>query len=270
MKPAGEILTEEFGAAVEAIKSCVTPIFDVNDKGEAELLGSSVLIDVSRNTFLCTAKHVVDANAKSTLYVDGPSKMEVLEGDFQATAGLDAAVLKLSPEQIATLSKYTALTSAHIAGPAEILAAQYVELVGFPETKNRKIYRQNKIKGLVYSVGGMVIESTLEKVRVSFNRKRNINAKTREHVHAPDPHGMSGGAIFGARVNAATIEGRPKPKLVGIMTDYPAQSTEIFGPSMAIVMAIIEAVWPTAMPAELIAPSVRARTSIVRSCASTN
>jgi hypothetical protein len=175
---------------------------------------------------------------------------------LDATAGLDVAVLKVGPEQIATLKKYTALTSDHIAGSAEILAAQYVTLVGFPETKNRKVYRQNKIKGLVYSVGGMVIESTLEKVRVSFNEKRNIDAKTR--VRAPDPHGMSGGAMFGARVNAATIEGRPNPKLVGIMTDYPPQSNEIFGPSMAIVMAIAKAVWGTAIPAQLLAPGVRA------------
>jgi hypothetical protein len=71
------------------------------------------------------------------------------------------------------------------------VAAQYATLVGFPETKNRKAYRQNKIEGLVYSVSGTVIESTLEKVQVSFNRKRNIDTKTRKRVHAPDPHGMA-------------------------------------------------------------------------------
>ena len=187
MKNAGEILTDEIGAAVETIKSCVTPIFDVNDKGEAELLGSAVLIEVSGHTFLCTAKHVIDGNATSTLYIDGSSKMEVLEGQFHATAGLDVAILKLSPDQITTLGKYTPLSSDHIAGPAEILAARYANLVGFPETKNRKLYQHNKIKGLIYSVGGMVIESTLEKVRVSFNRKQNIDAKTRKRVQAPDP-----------------------------------------------------------------------------------
>jgi hypothetical protein len=33
MKLAGEILTDEISAAVEAIRACVTPIFDVNDEG---------------------------------------------------------------------------------------------------------------------------------------------------------------------------------------------------------------------------------------------
>jgi hypothetical protein len=73
--------------------------------------------------------------------------------------------------------------------------------------------------------------------------------------------------MFGVRVNATIIEGRPKPKLVGIMTDYPPRSNEIFGPSMAIVMAIIEAVWKTSIPSHLVDESVRVITSIVRSSA---
>jgi hypothetical protein len=61
------------------------------------------LIEISGDTFLCTAKHVIDDNTKSTLYVDGPSKMEVLKGDFYVMAEVDVAVLKLTPDQIETL-----------------------------------------------------------------------------------------------------------------------------------------------------------------------
>jgi hypothetical protein len=39
--------------------------------------------------------YVLHGNGKSTLYVDGPSKMEALEGHFYGTTGLDVAVLKL-------------------------------------------------------------------------------------------------------------------------------------------------------------------------------
>lgn len=62
IKPAGQILTDEGRQAIDALKGCVAPIFDVNEKLEAELLGSSVLIEVSGETFLCTAKHVIDDN----------------------------------------------------------------------------------------------------------------------------------------------------------------------------------------------------------------
>jgi hypothetical protein len=262
VKGAGTILVDEIGAAVEALKSCVTPIFDANYNGEAELLGSAVLIEILGDAFLCTAKHVIDGNAKSTMYVDGPSKMEILEGNFYATAGLDAAVLKLTTDQIKMLRKYTPLPSDQIADPTEVFAARYANLVGFPETRNRKIYQQNKIKGLIYSVGGMVIESTLNKVRVSFNRKRNLDAKTRKRVQAPHPHGMSGGAMFGTPMNDATIKGKPNPKLIGIMTDYPSSSNEIFGPSTAIVMAIVRDAWGKAIPVRLQVPSVKTRLSV--------
>jgi hypothetical protein len=60
IKHAGQILIEEIESAVAELKSCVTPIFDVNEKGEAELLGSGVLIALCGDTFLCTAKHVID------------------------------------------------------------------------------------------------------------------------------------------------------------------------------------------------------------------
>lgn len=264
IKSAGEILVDEIGTVVTALQHCVTPIFDVNDKGEAELLGSAVLIEISGDIFLCTAKHVIDGNATSTLYIDGPSKFEVLEGEFYATDELDAAVLKLSPEQVTALRKYVALPSDHIAGPAEILAARYANLVGFPETKNRKVYQQNKIKGLIYSVGCMVIESKLEKVRVSFHRKRNLDATTKQRVKAPDPHGMSGGAMFGTPMDGAVIKGNPSTKLIAINTDLPPSSNEIFGPSIAIIVAIARDAWGTAIPPRLDAPNVKPRMSVAR------
>jgi hypothetical protein len=235
IKSAGEIIATEIGEAVEALKGCVTPIFDVNENGEAELLGSGVLIKIADDTFICTAKHVIDEGANSTLYIDGPSKMEILEGDFYGSKEHDVAVLKLTPEQTKNFQKYTALRPDQIASPGKASACKYVELVGFPETQNRRVYQQNKIKGLIYSVGCAVIEISCTKVRVSFNRKRNIDRKTRRRVTAPDPHGMSGGAMFGAVVNAETIEGKPRPKLIGIATDWLKSSNEILGSSAAIV-----------------------------------
>jgi hypothetical protein len=71
IKSAGEILINEVDEAVESLKRCVTPIFDVNEELEAELLGSAVLIEVGGEAFLCTAKHVIDGNACSTLYIHG-------------------------------------------------------------------------------------------------------------------------------------------------------------------------------------------------------
>jgi hypothetical protein len=138
IKSAGEILANEIGQAVERLSTCVTPIFDVNERGEAELLGSAVLIELGGSEFLCTANHVVEANAKSTLYIDGPSKMEVLEGEFSVSKEHDVAVLKLTDGQIKLLKKYSRLKADKIGSQTQILACKYVELVGFPETKIEK------------------------------------------------------------------------------------------------------------------------------------
>src|SRR3546814_808914 len=180
--------------AIDAVKGCVTPIFDVNEKREAELLGSAVLIEIAEEFFLCTAKHVIDDNKDSTLYTDGPAEFAILEGDFYASQEHDIAVLKLTEAQRRTFKKYKPLRADDIANQTQAAASKYAEFVGFPETRNRKVYKQNKIAGEIYAIGGMILEVTTARIRVAFNRKRNIAAATRKRVTSPDPHGMSGGA----------------------------------------------------------------------------
>jgi hypothetical protein len=80
-----------------------------------------------------------------------------------------------------------------------------------------------------------------------------IDARTRQRIFAPYPHGMSGGAMFGVKVNDATSRERPNLKLIGIMTNWSQNKNEIFGPSMAIIVAIIQEVWSVPIPARLLA-----------------
>lgn len=247
----GEILAREIGQAVESLRTCVTPIFCVNKRGEPQLLGSAVLIEMDGSIFLCTANHVIAENAKSTLYIDGLSKLEALEGTFSVSTEHDVAVLKLTSAQIKALGKYSPLRSDKIASRIQALACKYVEFVGFPETKNRTVFQQHKIKGLIYSVGCSVIGITPTKVRVRFNRKRNIDRKTRKRVKAPEPHGMSGGAMFGATINAETVSGKANPKLIGISTDWLGASNEIFGTGIEIVLAILRDGHQISLPGRL-------------------
>ena len=257
VKSAGEILAGEITSAVDALKTCITPIFDVNERNEAELLGSAVLIELAGSIFLCTAKHVIDGNAKSTLYIDGLSKLETLTGDFYSSAEHDMAVLKLTTAQIKALQKYVALPSDKIANQIQAPACKYAEFVGFPETKNRKMYRRNEIKRHIQSIGGIVIEITSAKVRVSFKKKQNIDAKSRKRVTAPDPHGMSGGAMFGASVNVATLRGNPDPQLIGIATDWQYSTKQVFGSNIAIAIAIIRDAYRIVIPTRLNPPNIK-------------
>jgi hypothetical protein len=251
---------------MEALKGCVTPIFDVNERGEAELLGSAVLVEVIGYIFLCTAKHVIDKNAESTLYIDAPSGLEILVGDFYTSeVAQDIAVLKLSPEQVELLQKYSPLPTHQIANQSQAEICKYVEFMGFPATKNRKTFQQNKIRRLLQSNGCAVVEVSPAKVRVSFNRKRNVDTKSRQRVTAPDPHGMSGGAMFGVPVTDATIKGNPQPKLIGISTEWWPNLNEVFGANIALAMAIIRDAYGVILPARLNPSNIQTTTSITRS-----
>jgi hypothetical protein len=250
IKSAGQVLIEESRQAIDALKGCVTPIFDVNEKGEAELLGSAILIELAEATFLCTARHVIAANAASTLYIDAPTGLEIVAGDFYSSDKHDIAVLKLLPEQMGLFQKYSPLRADDIGNQVQAEACKYVEFIGFPASKNRKVYQRNEIAGLLHSNGCTVIEITPARVRVSFNRKRNIDAKTRQRVTAPDPHGMSGGAMFGVPMNAATLGGKPQPKLIGVSTDCP-DPNEVFGTNISVVMAVIRDAYNIALPVRL-------------------
>jgi hypothetical protein len=73
---------------------------------------------------------------------------------------------------------------------------------------------------------------------------------------------MSGGAMFGVNVNLKSMVRKPNPKLIGIITDRPLHpASEIFGPSMAIVMAIIRDAWKIALPPRLAPGYVRTHTT---------
>jgi hypothetical protein len=177
----------------------------------------------------------------------------VLEGDFWSSPANehDIAVLKLTNAQVEDLKKYQPLAEDDIANQTQAEKCKYIDFVGFPETKNRKVHRQNKLKGLIQAFGGIAIDITPARVLMKFDSKRMIDAKTRQRVTPPDPQGMSGGAMFGVPVNVATIEGTPRPKLIGITTDRRSKSKEVSGPSMAIVMAIIREGYKLGLPQRL-------------------
>jgi hypothetical protein len=251
IKLGGEVVRTEMRNAIDQLVGCATPICDATARGEAELVGSAVLINVSGETFLCTANHVIEHNVSSTLYFDGPSQLEILHGDFLISAEHDIAVMKLSEAQAIGFGKYSPLQEYFIGNSVQTEASKIAEFLGFPCSKNRIAHNANKIKGLLQSNADKVIETTSSRVRIYFDKKRNINTKTRQVVQAPDPFGMSGGAMFGVPLNCDTIEGVVKPKLIGISTHDIPSKKEVYGASIAVVLKIIRDGWQVSLPDRL-------------------
>ena len=62
--------------------------------------------------------------------------------------------------------------------------------------------------------------------------------------------------MFGIPANAAMIEGKPQPRLIGISTDCP-NANEVFGTNIAIVMTIIRDSYNIALPSRLDPANIR-------------
>jgi hypothetical protein len=250
LKTAGRFLTEEARKAIAALQSCVVPLFNADQDHKAQLLGSAVLIEVSGEIFLCTAKHVLDACKKdrSFLYICGPTALEPLAGSFRVSGNdLDTAVLKLTDKKAKRFRDAQPLQAESIGNQVQAERCQYVEFIGFPATKNKRSIRRFVLKNRIQCNGCTVKAITPLEVRVKFNKQRNRNATTRKRVTAPDPHGMSGGGMFGIMMNDDTIAGKPTPLLIGISTTIP-NPTEVYGTNIRAAMAIIRDDYDISLP----------------------
>lgn len=246
----GQLFIREIRKAINTLLSCVIPLFHVNEKSEPVLLGSSVLVDISNNVLLCTAKHVLD-DAQSSLYINSPSGLEDLFGNFIRSKQHDIAVLKLSAEQVVTCRNYSPLSEDHIANSVQTMDCHYVEFIGFPGTRNRPDPIRRRFPNRIYSFGCTGLRVSQENVRFKFS-KHNMDATSRLRVRSPNPHGVSGGPIMGVSMSSeSTLKGNPFPRLIGIATDYLACSNEVFGPTSTILIRTIKEGWDIPLPSRL-------------------
>ena len=245
-----EIILREISTAIRATSGCVAPLFHVSKNSTPQLLGSSVLIDISGNLLLCTAKHVLET-AQFPLYINGPSSLEILLGEFYRSQHHDIAVLLLTLEQIRSFQKYTPLPESRIANQTQTEACHYVEFIGYPETKNRVSPNKYKLPNRLYSFGCAELRISQAEVRFKFT-KMNRDTETNLRVQAPNLPGVSGGPIMGVSLSSdSTIKGNPDPKLIGIFTDHIKESNEVFGPTAAILIAAIKEGWSIKLPSLL-------------------
>lgn len=253
LKSAGHHFVDEAREEIKKLQPCVVPLFDSNELGEAQLLGSAVLIEIEGDIFLCTAKHVLDECRKerSFLYICGPTALEPLSGTFRVSDdNLDMALLGLTASQAKRFRDAKPLKADSIGNQVQAERSTYVEFIGFPATKNTRTVQRFVLKRSIQCNGCTVREITRTEIRVNFNKRRNMDAASRLRVTAPDPHGMSGGGMFGIMMNEATVEGAPNPLLIGISTTIP-NAIEVCGTNIGVAMAIARHDFGTVLPARL-------------------
>src|SRR5579875_3000151 len=259
VETAGKILAREIRQAVEALYDRVSPIYHVNDKDEAALYGSGVLLRIGTDSFLVTAKHVIDESTRSSLYVDGPSKLEPLEGDFFASPDQDVAVLKLNQAQLGVLTKYQFLEQDDIADNTFVSGCKYATCVGYPASKNKRFHDRHELRREIFSYSDAHLSVVQNQLHLGFRKRKNVDALTGGIVSAPDPYGMSGGAMFGTQINDDTIKGHLHPKLVGILIEWHETEEKIVATPLPMVLAVIRDAFRITLPDRLAQPFIRTR-----------
>lgn len=254
---AGKILTREIRETVEGFHNRIAPIYHVNDRGDAALFGSSVLLQIGADVFIATAKHVIDESTKSSLYLDGPTELEPLEGDFFACPERDVAVLKLNSDQVAILEKYRFLEEKYIATNDFISLAEYSVSVGYPASKTTRRHDKNELESQLFSYSNTSVEATNDIVQVPFRKRKNVDALTGAIVMAPKPHGMSGGPMFGVKIGERAIYGRPEPRLVGIIVEWEKHKQALLATPISIVLAVVRDAYSIALPQMLAQPLIK-------------
>lgn len=253
-KTLGSIAIAKVNAALEPMWRSVIPLFKAGEAvGQPVAFGSAILIELGGQRFFVTNRHVVDEYLKSAIYAAGASGFAPITGDFFCTpeADTDVAVLRLEGDLNDQLAGEVFLLEADVLAADQYEGVNLLTMVGYPANRSREKRQTRKVRIQCYSIGVRVLSVTDATLHGSFLRTRHRDGKSGLKVTAPDPHGMSGGAMFASKVKAGDAYGSDGPKLAGICTTWLEQQNEVVGTKIAIVLAIIRDTYGVAIPEAL-------------------
>jgi hypothetical protein len=253
------VLRENLSAAERRIQNAVCPIYGCDDRGKPYLIGSSLLLSVGDKLLLVTAAHVLDWNRDTSLYVAGPVKPILIEGDSYRTqppkAGRDKDLADLGIIDVSNLprvqwSRYRILTPADLDVddcPAEHILYGFA---GFPVTRNRVYLTTIKLSSMACVVVASPSDAyaRLELHPAThflgnFDRNRQVDS-VKGLFTGPDPKGMSGGGVWRLGAPKEFSMGTASERLIGIGIEHRKDDKVLLGVRVSAVVALIGSVYP--------------------------
>lgn len=199
----------------------VHPVYDVDGRGEPDVLGSCVLLRRKRDLYLATAAHVLADHEPAmscdatTLYLGGQGgQLHVLEAEFLTNKEpLDLAVARLTGALAAAWDLYPALDVDSQLAAGEITGLHF--LLGYPI--RRKAFSLDRARNVIKHEAFKYAQ-----VRSPHNKdgehhfsmlmpRGNVKSGNKKQT-AGFPRGVSGGGVF-------LLDG-PQPMLAGIFNEY--------------------------------------------------
>lgn len=149
--------TELSEKAVAKYRQAILPIYGSTENGVPDHIGTCIALEVNSQKVLLTAAHVIDQNENTSLYV-GVGSLMPLEMEFFSSAKqsddrsddyYDFAVGQLPNDTIAALDGVSFISASDLDIEDSEPDGTVFTLVGYPNSKNKKVDRIKK-KPLVH------------------------------------------------------------------------------------------------------------------------
>jgi hypothetical protein len=223
---------ELFDEAVRKVRGAVIQLY-TGSGGRPDLVGSAVSIRFRKVRYLATAHHVLVQHAQSGLFVGQSDGLIVpISAEWNYTEKHDVACCKL-PEDL----DLSHIPSIDITPASQFSSTPklYGTAVGYPASKFK--LKATVVRDEMFSLCDFITLNDGEKVHLTFAKGRVNLSGTSGRRSAPDPYGISGGAIFAA---PCTLLAPTEPlRLIGIATRWIYTKRRIEGAGIGVLAKLL-------------------------------
>jgi hypothetical protein len=251
--------------ALSELADYVVPFYVPDARGNPQLLGSAVPIQISDQYFLATAAHVLDQNDAarmgddaSNLYLPLDLRLEALPSvpAFKTSVPpsgrreddlADVAILALPPSVAKRLAPRRFLLPRDFAMRDHLEPASDYVFSGFPAAQNGPVYGTTRVRSQCLAYFGRWASAADARdpriaphlhVLARFDRRR-VRDFEGQTISAPDPKGMSGGPVWVPPTSSAQAF-----RVVGIGIEHRSSTRLLVGTRLTTVVAAIIAEYP--------------------------
>jgi hypothetical protein len=252
-----DALPQALAELTSLLSSYTFPIFENDNRGRPQQIGSSFIVRSDSEHYLVSAAHVLELLKTKTLYyytaqaqirkLNGKLMLNPWEGDRDKDP-IDTGVLRLGNEShppYPDLKKF-AVQPSYLRPSDSPRDGKHYAIVGYPETKNRADLATRTVNAVAYAYRNHSLpESEYQKHKLSprehivlpLRPKKSFDPDGK-HVHFPKPQGMSGSPIWLLFDDDASDLG-PVCPIVGIGTKF-RKGVGIIGTDVGIAMGMIK------------------------------
>lgn len=250
-----ESLEVASSVSISKYAGAIKPLFKIDCNDVPYHFGTCFGVCIGKSEYLITAKHVLSKDDENSCDSDGEihafsnNSLHPIASDDCITISneqgveLDVYIIECNNDVLRNVFDSYIPESALFAGVVN--KNDYWSAVGYPVTKNKRIWKTDELTQKPYAYNGYPIHwNQIDSIKyghqaigLSINLKKIYTSKQTE-IKAPSPNRISGGPIFLVN-NIKNLSETFEAKLIGLVTDKLPAGDGLIGISL---ISIIDAI----------------------------